>query len=187
MSKINITHKSEIHNALHKIDEQIAEAIRRMGDSAFSHSSGDEWSAENYVKHLLLANKPLAKALNLPLHKFVELFDHSDRDSYSYDEVTSAYNKRLDEGIRAEQLGRMVPDTYRNKTDEPVTRESLLVDWETLTQNYNVALLAWDDPDLDAYLMPHPVLGKITVREMLFFTIHHNTLHYHDMVRVGGL
>ena len=35
----------------------------------------------------------------------------------------------------------------------------------------------WSDEDLDNTLLPHPLLGKLTVREMLFFTIHHVQHH----------
>jgi len=30
-------------------------------------------------------------------------------------------------------------------------------------------------------LLPHPLLGKVTVREMLYFTIHH-VQHHHALV-----
>jgi len=30
---------------------------------------------------------------------------------------------------------------------------------------------------VDQYQLPHPVLGKLTIREMLFFTIYHNLRH----------
>ncbi len=35
----------------------------------------------------------------------------------------------------------------------------------------------WDETALDQYQVPHPVIGNLTVREMLFFTIHHNLRH----------
>ena len=34
-----------------------------------------------------------------------------------------------------------------------------------------------DTADLDAVLLPHPLLGKLTVREMLFFTVYHVQHH----------
>ena len=35
----------------------------------------------------------------------------------------------------------------------------------------------WKDVDLDRYLLPHPLLGKITLREMLYFTTFHIQHH----------
>jgi len=42
-------------------------------------------------------------------------------------------------------------------------------------KNYNEA-------NLDKYIIPHPLLGKLTLREMLFFTIHHNE-HHLDLIK----
>ena len=33
------------------------------------------------------------------------------------------------------------------------------------------------EEDLDRYLAPHPLLGKITLRELAYFTIYHT--HHH--------
>ncbi len=35
----------------------------------------------------------------------------------------------------------------------------------------------WNENELDEYLLPHPILAKLTIREMLFFTIYHNLRH----------
>ncbi len=35
----------------------------------------------------------------------------------------------------------------------------------------------WSEAALDRYRLPHPLLGKLTVREMLFFTLYHNAHH----------
>ena len=31
----------------------------------------------------------------------------------------------------------------------------------------------WSEEQLDEFVLPHPLLGKVTTREMLYFTIHH--------------
>jgi hypothetical protein len=46
-----------------------------------------------------------------------------------------------------------------------------------------VSLVArWPENALDRRLLPHPLLGRLTVREMLFFTVYHNR-HHVDVVR----
>ncbi len=35
----------------------------------------------------------------------------------------------------------------------------------------------WSDAQLDRRCLPHPLLGKLSVREMLFFTLYHNLHH----------
>jgi hypothetical protein len=37
------------------------------------------------------------------------------------------------------------------------------------------------DPHLDHFIAPHPLLGKITLRELCYFTIYH-TLHHQAII-----
>jgi len=38
---------------------------------------------------------------------------------------------------------------------------------------------------LDKYILPHPLLGKLTLREMLYFTAYH-VAHHKQLVEKGG-
>ena len=40
----------------------------------------------------------------------------------------------------------------------------------------------WKDAQLDQYIAPHPLLGKITVRELCYFTIYH-TQHHLNIIK----
>jgi len=35
----------------------------------------------------------------------------------------------------------------------------------------------WDEKSLGEYILPHPAIGKITIREMMYFTIFHTDHH----------
>jgi hypothetical protein len=39
------------------------------------------------------------------------------------------------------------------------------------------AMLPWPEESLDQLQLPHPLLGKIIIREMLFFTLYHHGHH----------
>ena len=39
------------------------------------------------------------------------------------------------------------------------------------------AMEKWTESQLDAYRLPHPLLGRLTVREMMLFTLIHNQHH----------
>jgi hypothetical protein len=41
----------------------------------------------------------------------------------------------------------------------------------------------WSERQLDRIRLPHPVLGKLSVREMLFFTLYHNQHHIEAVKR----
>ena len=39
----------------------------------------------------------------------------------------------------------------------------------------------WSDKDLDTYLMPHPLMGRMTVREVVMWTAYHTEHHYNNL------
>jgi len=60
----------------------------------------------------------------------------------------------------------------------------ILVKWQDKGTEMQAALGKWSDKALDNYLLPHPLLGKMTVREILFFTLYHNLHHVNDVQRL---
>lgn len=52
-----------------------------------------------------------------------------------------------------------------------------------LPQRLIDAVSLWTEEELDRGQLPHPVLGMVTMREMLFFTVIHNRLHAGDIER----
>ncbi len=56
--------------------------------------------------------------------------------------------------------------------------------WQRENEKYLESLeLRWSDRQLDQYLAPHPLLGKLTLRELCYFTIYH-TGHHLDIIKV---
>jgi hypothetical protein len=43
----------------------------------------------------------------------------------------------------------------------------------------NKRLKKYSEASLDELILPHPLLGKLTLREMLYFTIYHAGHHHH--------
>jgi hypothetical protein len=42
----------------------------------------------------------------------------------------------------------------------------------------------FSEKDLDTLILPHPLLGKVTLREMLYFTIYH-VQHHVEQVKTN--
>jgi hypothetical protein len=173
--------KTELIAQLADIQHNLADTVRSASEDRLTVTSGDDWSGADYLKHLILTIKPLAKALSLPPDRLRAMFGQPGHPSKSYDSIVAAYQKRLDEGIRAEDYPVVVPAVYRMPDTVTSLKDYLLETWNDSNTRLLAALDNWDDTDLDAYQLPHPAIGSITVREMLFFTIHHNTLHWHDI------
>lgn len=178
--------KAEISKALQKIGQQISITVNQLSDDEFNRIDGESWSASGYLKHLILSVKPFARSLALPKDKLEGLFGTSDAGSITYDQLVKKYNGALDAGIRAEDMPNVVPVNYRFPEGVEDDIQGYLVDtWDGACEDLLSALGQWSEGDLDRYVLPHPAIGKITMREMCFFTIHHNTMHHEDIQQVA--
>jgi hypothetical protein len=86
------------------------------------------------------------------------------------------YLSRLAQGAGAS--GAFVPEREEVTAAQRSARQrALLMRWQRGNAQLRAAVEAWSEADLDRLLLPHPILGKITAREMLFFAIYHG--HHH--------
>jgi hypothetical protein len=59
----------------------------------------------------------------------------------------------------------------------------MLEKWFAVTGNYLQAIKSnCKEAQLDQYLVPHPLLGKITLRELGYFTIYHTQHHLRNLL-----
>ena len=52
-----------------------------------------------------------------------------------------------------------------------------MTSWHGAHEALVAQVARWPEPAFDRYRLPHPLLGKLSVREMLFFTLYHNAHH----------
>lgn len=137
------------------------------------------WSPAQNVLHLTSATKPVVMALRLPRILPRLLFGKSNAPSRHYENIVQLYHDVLAGGAQAS--GKYSPKPVPMPTD-PVNFQRTKVATLTATiQSLAKALEPWSEQDLDRLQLPHPLLGKLTVREMLFFTLYHLG-HHTDIV-----
>ena len=185
MQTITVSDKTSIINALNTTSERIAHDIASMSDDQFNAGTDTSWAASGYLKHLILSVKPMVKGMQLPREQMQAMFGTAENGSMTFEQLVDTYNAAMAAGQQA--TGNVVPVAYRmpdNITDE---KAYLIETWEDASQRLITELENWSEDELDTTNLPHPAIGNITVREMLFFTVHHNRLHHQDMLDASGL
>lgn len=142
--------------------------FENMDYKYFPKTIKDKWSPGQQLQHLVLSTNPLALGLKLPKAALLIFGTHPGK-SKSYDEVVSDYKALLNQGAKASFL--YTPNKIKSGPG------SMLKKWQKACGKLITALNNWSENDLDKYCLRHPLLGKITVREMLFFTIYHTRHH----------
>lgn len=183
--------KSQLIDQLRQIQQDISATVQAMPLDLFNREGADgTWSASGYLKHLILSVKPLAKGLKLGPEGALRLSGAPDHPSRTYAELVAVYQAGIAAGIRAELSPSVVPVNYRlpEGIEEGSAAEQtyLLTTWNESNDRLIAALDEWDDAQFDTHQLPHPAIGMLTVREMLYFTVHHNTLHGNDIRLAQG-
>lgn len=171
---MEIANKQTIISELKNSRERAIDWFDAIPSEQFFIRSGEVWSASDNVDHLIRAIKPIALALSIPKFGLQTIFGKADHPSITYDELCKAYVIKLTKGAQAS--GQYLPNQETPSQPEEQKRE-LLKRLNKAGKSLISALDRWQDAELDRYQLPHPILGKLTVREMLFFSIYHTLRH----------
>ncbi|HSE37429.1 MAG TPA: DinB family protein [Blastocatellia bacterium] len=108
------------------------------------------------------------------------LFGSASAPSDSYHRLRDRYWEVLAGGAMA---ARFAPKVARVPNDLGAWQQELLAQCRDSVSRLRQAAARWSESDLDVYRLPHPLLGKLTLREMLFFTLYHFAHHEANVVR----
>ncbi|MCI0549579.1 MAG: DinB family protein [Anaerolineae bacterium] len=171
-----ITAKAELVNALKDTNQRVIKWFTEIPAGDFFTRNGDVWSASDNVGHLIKSHKPIAKALKLPKFTLQAMFGKPEKPSITYDELCQIYRNELAKGAQA--LGRFIPNQENPAAEGAEEKKLELLDQFSKASAELVSIAEkWNENELDGYLLPHPLIGKLTIREMLYFTIYHNLRH----------
>lgn len=140
------------------------------------------WSPADNVRHLIVSNRPLARALRLAKVLLLLRFGPSRGRSLRFAEVVAKYRGALAAGLKA---GRYTPRPLEPPYSAEV-QTRLVADLGASLESVGAALGGWSERQLDWVRLPHPGMGLLTVREMVMFTIYHNHHHADNVARLIG-
>ena len=160
----------EIQAQLLKKHNEFIKYISGLSDDDFLFCLSGKWSAGQQVDHIYRSVKPLLMALKLPVWAIKWWIGRANRPSKSYDQLVAKYKHKLSEGGKA--FGRFIPEEVNPKNRETICREL-----HALVNKLVFRMGKYSESELDSIILPHPLLGKITLREMMYFTIYHAEHH----------
>src|SRR4030095_31510 len=158
--------------------QQFARYCDSVPDKEFFRERNGTWSIAQHLQHLIISTKTSTAAFALPKFILRIVAGTPNRESRTYDELVKKYQGKLAEGGKAK--GRYIPGKLNEKTG----KDKMLEKWFSVTGNYLQAIKSnCKESQLDQYIVPHPLLGKITLRELGYFTIYHTHHHLKNLKR----
>jgi DinB superfamily len=172
--KFTPSRRDEIVRDLRLVHSQADRLWAGFDDAAFFQPLGTGWSPAQNVVHLTRSVRPVAKALGLPKLVLALMFGRAKQGSGTYVALGDRYQALLTAGAGA---GSFTPRAVPPPVNPREARAELVAGFADAVEQLARRVDAWNEPALDRYRLPHPLLGKLTVREMLFFTVLHIAHH----------
>lgn len=143
-----------------------------LSDVDFIRSPGNKWSTGQQLDHILKSVAPITKAFNVPPSVLESKFGLSQRPGHNYKDLVNIYQKALETKTDFPMPERFVPTEISLEN-----RKSSLNELMELIERLTTGITQFEENVLDSHILLHPLLGKLTLREILYFTAYHVTHH----------
>jgi hypothetical protein len=165
-----IQQKSEIKAGLESSFQKMVQFIESLDKHGFEDNPNGKWSAGQQLEHLIKSVKPLNQVFLLPKFIFPMIFGKMKRTGRTYEELLDKYHEKLKKGGQASSPFVPVVIKFEERTQK-------LTQFKNHLSKLIRHLDSMSDRQLDTLILPHPLLGKVSLREMMFFTIFHTEHH----------
>ena len=160
--------KLEILAALESNARSIVEFFSSLPDRVALEGDADHWSPAHHLVHLTKASVSVERALGsgaLPRHPTARSRAYAEvRDAAAAAVAGTAKEKLL-------EMGRTVAVAPGVEVAD-ITRA-----FARASAGLRTAASSWTEEALDRHAIPHPLMGELTVREMLLFFVLHERHH----------
>ncbi|UOQ74028.1 DinB family protein [Hymenobacter cellulosilyticus] len=168
----------QLLEALTAAHEDFAGTVEALGAPDFLLKPPGKWNAGQHLDHIIRGVSRVGGALMLPGMVQGLLFGRTDAPAGSYEELVSRYQQVLAGGFKATEG--FVPDEVGADQQRELP-EKLRAEVARLVRR----AAGYSEQQLDTLLLPHPALGKLTLRQMLYFTLYH--VRHHQRLVLEGL
>lgn len=163
--------KEEIIDGLGNSASAVTDWIDIQPAERFIKGPNKKWDTSQHLDHLHQVVTLINKVLRLPKFILRWRFGKPNRKGRDYEVIVARYKEKL-KGYEGTN------NTTTGKKHTVEEKKSLIVNFQIQIQRLQKVLEKWSEEDLDKYLIPHPLLGKLTVRELLLWMVYH---HYHHL------
>jgi hypothetical protein len=133
-------------------------------------STNEKWSVCQNVQHITIALSRVSNYLALPKSSIKSDYGLSDRASSNYEISFNLFKNTLENGVKT-------TEEFMPEIKLETGLKELVHQGKDVLATFISNLKNWSEEELEIYNCPHPVFGKMTVREILYFTIYH--AHHH--------
>jgi len=171
--------KEDIKNELNKVILEIRQYLDAKNNDALKKQVNNKWSISQNIDHLSISNAITLTGLVMPNMILKAMYKPANRQKWNFDEVVWQYQMRLNNGAKA-------PVLFTPKNPLFFPKSIIKSAWNLSSNRLLKAVDKLKENDLDTHFVSHPLLGSLSLRELLFFTIYHHQHHLNSMKILYG-
>jgi hypothetical protein len=164
--------KDTIIELLENKHNSLINLLNEQDDKLWDKGPEGKWTSGQQALHLLQSIKPLNFALSLPKFILKYKYGKANRDLRDYDSIVKRYHERLEntKGITFKGSQNMEIPTLKVKA-------SILNKLNVESKKLQKATKKISNKNLDTLILPHPLMGKMPIREIIMWTAYHVEHH----------
>ena len=164
--------KDSIADLIEDKNAALIEWILKQDDDKWLEGPKDKWTTGQHALHLLQSIKALNDALSMPKFLLRYKFGKSNRDIRDFQTVVNRYQERVKDAE-----GRTFGPSKNMKIPALTEKQYLLDRLQIENKKLQYKTRKISDKNLDTLILPHPLMGKMPIREIIMWTAHHIEHH----------
>ncbi|MEO6348285.1 MAG: DinB family protein [Aquaticitalea sp.] len=164
--------KASIADLLEEKSQALLNWLALQDPVQWTQGPTGKWTSGQLALHLLQSIKPLNDALSMPKFLLRYKFGIANRESRDYETVVNRYQERL-----IEWQGKTFKTSQNMKVPKLKEKGYILTRLQVENKKLQYKTKKMSDRNLDTLILPHPLMGKMPVREIIMWTAHHIEHH----------
>lgn len=164
--------KESIANLLEEKNQALLEWLEQQDPEKWQKGPEGKWTTGQQALHLLQSIKPLNDALSMPKFLLRYKFGKANREVRSYETIIQRYQERLKDA-----QGRTFKGSQNMKVPTLKDKKYILSRLQVENKKLQYKTKKISNKNLDTLILPHPLMGKMPIREIIMWTAHHIEHH----------
>lgn len=165
-------HKDEIANLLEEKYQTLLDWLEKQDNEKWTLGPENKWTSGQHALHLLKSIKPLNDVLSMPRFLFKYTLGTTNAEIRDYETIVRSYLIRLEEF-------KSNPPKNSKKLKVPTIHDKryILTRLQVESKKLQYKIRRISDRNLNTLVLPHPIMGKMPIREILMWTAYHAEHH----------
>jgi len=164
--------KDAIIELLEEKHQNLFQLLESKDSEQWTSGPEGKWTTGQHALHLLQSITPLNTALSMPKFLLRYKFGKANRPVRDYDAIVKRYQERLKDAA-----GKTFKGSQNMKVPSFKDKDYLITRLQVEQKKLQAKTKRLKNTNLDSLILPHPLMGKMPVREIIMWTAYHVEHH----------